>query len=365
MISRSLPPPKKWTVLIYSASDNNLYDMMQTDLDEAERVGTTDQLNVVAQTDHGPRGGGGQRLELQTNQEPGVQSPVLEELGPVNMASPETLADFVTWGQENYPAENYMLILSDHGGGWRGALSDQSARGWMSTPKIAEGLALAEERTGRKLDVLGFDACLMASSEVAHEVKDHAAFMVGSEEVEGGAGWAYNRVLSERVLGDVDRSLRERLQLSPRELAVRVVECAEGDQDNLATMSALDLARIDEVTDSVANLSAAIQGTEVDSQTLSQVANETQSFSSEFDLVDFAEKLKAAVAERDPALALAAQGVTEAVGAAVIAEQHREYYAGAHGLSIELDRRHTRKGYADLQFNQATGWKAAVEKIQY
>ena len=54
-----------------------------------------------------------------------------------------------------------------------------------------------------------------------------------------------------------------------------------------------------------------------------------------------------------------------AVGAAVIAEQHREYYAGAHGLSIELDGRHTRKGYADLQFNQATGWKAAVEKIQY
>jgi len=351
--------------MIYSASDNNLYDMMQHDLDEAERVGTTDQLNIVAQTDHGPRGGGGQRLELQTNQEPGLQSPVMEELGPLNMASPENLADFVTWSQENYPADNYMLILSDHGGGWRGALADQSGKGWMSTPKIAEGLRLAEERTGRKLDVLGFDACLMASSEVAHEVKDRASYMVGSEETEGGAGWSYNRVLSESLLSDMDRTLRARLDLTPRELAVRVVECAEGEQDNLPTMSALDLSRIDEVTGSVAALSAAIQKTEVDSQTLSKVANETQSFSTEFDLVDFAEKLRTAVAERDSVLAEAAQDVIEAVDYAVIAEQHRDYYAGAHGLSVELDPRHTRKGYTDLQFNAATDWKTAVEKIAY
>ena len=41
----------------------------------------------------------------------------LENLGKLSMASPQTLADFVTFSAEEYPADDYILILWDHGGG--------------------------------------------------------------------------------------------------------------------------------------------------------------------------------------------------------------------------------------------------------
>ena len=42
---------------------------------------------------------------------------LVEELPLDNMASGGTLTDFIVWGSENYPAEKYMLVLWDHGGG--------------------------------------------------------------------------------------------------------------------------------------------------------------------------------------------------------------------------------------------------------
>lgn len=36
----------------------------------------------------------------------------------VNMGDENTLLDFINWAKENYPVENYMLIMNDHGGGY-------------------------------------------------------------------------------------------------------------------------------------------------------------------------------------------------------------------------------------------------------
>jgi hypothetical protein len=49
-----------------------------------------------------------------------INSEVVEDLGEVNMADGQTLVDFVTWAIQNYPADKYALILSDHGMGWPG-----------------------------------------------------------------------------------------------------------------------------------------------------------------------------------------------------------------------------------------------------
>jgi hypothetical protein len=42
-----------------------------------------------------------------------------------------------------------------------------------------------------KIEVLGFDACLMNLLEVAFEMAGSARFLIGSEELEPGAGWPY------------------------------------------------------------------------------------------------------------------------------------------------------------------------------
>lgn len=364
------PPPeptpvtKKWTVMVYSASDNNLYRFMQSDLDEAERVGSTETMHVIAQTDHGPRRGTAQRIELVQDNTPGLTAPVKEDLGSYNMSAPEALADFIKWGMKNYPAENYMLIISDHGDGWKGAAQDWSHNGWMSTPDIENGLKMARQETGKKIDVLGFDACLMASAEVAHQLKDEVSYLVASQEVEGGAGWAYNRVLSEGTLKSLDKQLTAtRFNMDPKQVATHVVLCAEGNQDDLPTMSVIETSKMPAVVKALDNFADAMATSAVSKEKLTSAADATQGFYDYKDLKDFANKVKDNVQEEDCYLAGAAERLSRAVSNAVVAEQHSENYPNAHGMSIELSSTGS-DDYAQLKISQDSQWNEAVTAMR-
>ncbi|CAN0325264.1 unnamed protein product, partial [Phaeothamnion confervicola] len=331
-------PLKKWTVMVYSCSDNNLYRYMQEDLNEAEKVGTTDQLNVIAYTDHRPKGGNAGFYEVKTNDTPGFTSPVVQDRGNRNLSDPKELSEFIQWGMKNYPAENFMLIMSDHGAAWQGGMSDDGGGGHMTLPKIEEGLRTAREATGRQLDVLGFDACLMANVEVLHQLEDEAKFMVGSEETEGGAGWTYNRVLSKDMLAGSDMAMRSRLDYTPREMAEGVVRMAGGVQGDLPTMTAFDMSKVPQLSDAVNTFGNALLATNVSKADLSATANKTQGFAMEKDLHDFAGKIATGFGAADPALKEAAQGVQAAISNVIVAEQHSLRYPGAHGVTIELNK---------------------------
>lgn len=112
---------------------------------------------------------------------------------PANMGDASTFLDFLCYAYNNYPAGHYGLICWDHGGGpLFGYGSDELFDG--------DGLYLEEMRSAlevspfaeEKLDFIGFDACLMASLEVATVFADYAEYMVASEEVESGSGWDYS-----------------------------------------------------------------------------------------------------------------------------------------------------------------------------
>ena len=51
-----------------------------------------------------------------------LSSPVVQDLGEEDMGRAQTLVDFVTWAVNSYPADHYVLILSDHGAGWYGGV---------------------------------------------------------------------------------------------------------------------------------------------------------------------------------------------------------------------------------------------------
>ena len=107
---------------------------------------------------------------------------MVEDLGEVNMATGQTLVDFVTWAMENYPADHYVLILSDHGMGWPGGWSDPTAAaGDDSRTPAGSGLgrsalpatswtrrwARSAAQTGLDaFELMGMDACLMGHVEV-------------------------------------------------------------------------------------------------------------------------------------------------------------------------------------------------------
>lgn len=374
-------PAKKWTVMVWSASDNNLYSYMQKDIDEAEQVGSTDKLNVVVETDHGPKWFGQvKRYELQPDDTSGIKSPVKAKLGKADMADPNRLSDFIQWSMKNYPAENYFLVISDHGAGWMGACSDDGSDSWMSLPEIEAGLKDAREKTGRKLDVVGFDACLMASAEVAHQLRNETSYLVGSQETEGGAGWQYNRVLSKDMLADTDKQLRTKLDFTPRELAANVVKMAAGNQGDLPTMTALDTSKAGAVTEAVKNFGQAIVDGAISSRQLREAKGQTQAFYEYYDLHDFANNV-ASRAGDDSRLVESARAVQAAVDGAMVAEAHSNSYPRAHGLTIDLNRqsRDYKPGsphltaeqnarmdfgnYIDTAFAQETGWTRAQDKI--
>jgi hypothetical protein len=284
------------------------------------------------------------------------------------MASPDMLGNFIKETMEQYPAENYALIIGDHGAGWNGVIEDWSHFGWMSTPKIRKGieLGLANDNgeINKKLDIIGFDACLLASSEVAHELKHLGTFMVGSEDSEGGDGWPYTPLLSEKKLQSIDRDLGNRLNISSREMAERMVRGVEIDPENLTTMSAIDLSKIEKLTREIDSLAKGILSTRESNENIINIIKKTTSWNGYKDLYHFADMLSSDEAIKDEALKREAGIVRDAVKDAVIAEQHVPDYPNAHGLNIELPRHAPISNvYQELMFAKETKWDEAMAKI--
>jgi hypothetical protein len=188
-----------WTVLTYSLADTNLEEPMMADLEELGEVGTQDGLNLVALVDRSADYTdtavlglddwvGGKLIEIGQG-----EATELEDLGDINTGDPALLADFITRGITDYPADHYSLIISDHGAAWPGVGDDESAEGdSLTLDEIKEGITAGLAGTDvATLDLLGFDACLMATYEVASTLAPLAERLVASQELEPGHGWDY------------------------------------------------------------------------------------------------------------------------------------------------------------------------------
>ncbi len=357
-------PKKKWTIMHYSAADNNLTSYLVKDVNEMEAVGSTNTMNIIVQLDKGGKDCKRYYLKKDGNMYE-ITSPVIKDMGQVNMSDPKVLADFIASTMKKYPAEHYALIISDHGGGWKGAVEDDSDHGWMTTPDIRKALDMAEKETGKKLDVLGFDACLMSTTEVAYEMKDHVKYLVASEQTEGANGWPYTPLLTKKTLQKLDRSMRGKLDLTPEEFAKKMVEAAEGDQGTLPTMAATDLSKMKKVADAT-NLLAAhiILSDDSTKSTLKSIARKTQSFYGLKDQYHFAEQITKDESIKDEKLKKAAKALMDALKEAVIAEQHSSRYPNAHGLTAEIPSwGGVGKGYTDLKYAENTLWDEAMNSL--
>ena len=365
---------KKWTILLYSAADNNLERALVADVAELETVGSTKDMNVLVQLDRGKRPSsmsdgwaGARRFYLNQDADKSrIDSPVLDDMGQINMADPKVLADFITWGVKNYPAENYMLVMSDHGGAHWGALEDDSHGGaLMSIPQLREALEMAEQQTGAKMAIVGFDACLMANTETADELAGSAQVMVASEEVEGGEGWNYNKIFSSKSIEKLQTALDTKFNIDPREVAIKMVNDTHGFP-SIGTLSAIDLTQMKNVTAATDEFAKAVLKTTDSMADIRSVINSTKDFSGYAkDQIDFAEKLIKNPNIKDPALKETAQAMIDAVKSAVIAEQHSYANNGANGLQMEISPNGGNKvkfghAYQDLAFAKKTHWDEAM-----
>ena len=360
---------KKWTVLLYSAADNNLESALVSDVMELEGAGSTNDMNVVVQLDRGKRpsslsGGwdGCKRFFLQKDSDANnINSPALADLGQVNMSDPKVLSDFLQWGMKEYPAENYMLVMSDHGAGWPGALQDISHNDFASTPTLANAIADAEKATGQKVNIVGFDACLMASTEVAHEFAPVTDYLVASQNTEGGDGWPYSKIFTSKTIESLQKALESRFDVGPKEVAEQIVKDSHGFP-SISTLSATDLAKMKDLTEATDAFAKVLMESSVDKKTIKNIAARTKGWYGFKDQYDFAERLIKEPTITDDKLKTAAKEMQAALKEAVIAEQHSSAQNGAHGLTLEISSTGVAKpGYSDLQFAKDTQWDEAMK----
>ena len=190
--------PESWTYMLYSIADTNLEEPMLEDVAEMATVGSPIGVNTVALVDR-EAGHTDQPLlnldDWETAKLLYVQADEFAEiadLGELDMADPTTLASFIAFAVETFPADNYALTISDHGGGWTGIGPDDSSGEVLDLSEIAAGLDAGLDAAGlERIQLLGFDACLMATYEVASALAPYADYMLASEELEPGHGWDY------------------------------------------------------------------------------------------------------------------------------------------------------------------------------
>lgn len=300
-----------WTLLVYIAGDNDLDDAGIYDLKELLLAGASSDVHVVVQFDrYGPKAPA-KRYVIPSR--PGVPLnrvvPVI--IGETNTGDPKVLAEFLAWGRKTYPATRLGLVVWNHGGGWRPLTLDKAARTTrlalpdrrlftpdgpqralgtlvrhhhalflhpralaqdirralskyiavdessrsdsLDTIELEKAVRAGLSRRGH-LDLLGFDACLMAQLEVAYQLREHVHVFVGSEQTEPGFGWPYTRVL-KALIGNPN--------ITPKDFGVAIAKAYMASLANALflendTLSVLLAPRLDELAAATGRLGLAL-----------------------------------------------------------------------------------------------------------
>lgn len=200
--------PAEWTIMVFVNGKNNLEKFALRDINEMEKIGSTQKVNIVVEvgrmdgydTSDGDWKGVRRYYITKDSDMRKVNSTMLEDLGMIDMGDYNTAIEFGKWAKKKYPAKKYMFVLWNHGSGWiksvrsygmmKGISYDDQSHNHIDTPQMAKIL-----KAIGGVNVYGSDACLMQMAEVIYEIKDYAQYVVGSEDVEPGAGWTYNAFL--------------------------------------------------------------------------------------------------------------------------------------------------------------------------
>ncbi len=136
-----------------------------------------------------------------------------ERVGLVSMVESETLSDFINFSAENFPADRYHLIMWNHGGGTMGGFGydEHFPYDYLTLYDIENALM----NSTVKFDMIGFDACLMATAETAFMLEPYADYLIASEETEPGTGWYYTDWLT---------ALAENPSMSTLDMSINIID---------------------------------------------------------------------------------------------------------------------------------------------
>ena len=268
------------TVMIYMlGSDLESSGGMATrDLQEIINANIADNVNIIVETG-GATEWQNDVISSDTNQRYKCVSdklkPLQDNLGIKIMTKPDTLTDFITYCKTNFPANRYMLIMWDHGGGSAAGYGhdEYASNDTMTLDEIHSALTKADV----DFDFIGFDACLMATYETAVMLEQHADYMIASEETEPGIGWYYTGWIN---------ALSSNTSINTAELGQVLIDdftekCYENSAREQTTLSIIDLAEFAGTVPEAFNAFAASTGDMIEADQYDTIA-EARSDSREF-----------------------------------------------------------------------------------
>jgi len=354
--------------MVYIAGDNDLEKYIQPDFTEMiygiiASGGLNTNVNLVLQTDGWEQGLYSGNYWYDPTVRWFLGSAFLSEsIGEKNMGDPNTLINFVNWATAEYPADHYSLILWDHGNGFKSVCHEFNAYGNSIDYLSMDDLSYATNNFNKHLDIIGFDACLMAMTEVAYQFRDVADYYVASEPNEPGTGWEYENIMSN-LFGDPT--------ITPQQLVSTVVASYKDEYLNSNSfseaLSVIDLSAINELSNSLNTFAetALNYATESDWEIMRQLRDSALDMdptnlylSDDFcDLGQFMDSV--AKSNVSNSLFSASSNVYNLLNSSVVTEWHDNTLPGASGLTIYLPKPGTRidEDYnQDIDFLRDTKW---------
>ena len=330
-------PDTSWTVMLYLCGTDLESEggYASFNLDEICEAELNDNVNFLIEAGgtrewqtEGISNGELTRLHLEDG-----RMLIDEECDSSSMGDADTLSDFLRWGASAYPADRYMLIFWDHGGGSLfGVCQDELYENdSLSLKEVKNAIVEAEV----PFEVAGFDACLMSTLETAETLQGYAHYLVASEETEPGTGWDYTKWLD---------FLAENPGCDGKKLGSVIVDsymekCDSIGEKSMATLSVTDLTRIPELSAAFRDYSGElVMSTQNagDFQAVIREASRTESYGERsgtdgtYDMVDLGDLVN----NTGDILTKNSEAVLKALDEAVIYESHGVYRSRATGLSV-------------------------------
>jgi len=250
---------KKWTFMAYLDGD---YNDLQSDvfaiINDMELVGSTSDVNIIVQADdYNGWSGQTRRYYVEHDDNPAehdrnpenITSPLANiDTSEKNMGDPQTLIDFVCWTIDNYPAEHYSLTLFDHGLGWKGICFDQTSNfESIDTNELKYAMTMISNYSGRNLDILILDACMMGMMEVLYPIREYVSIAISSEDRTAFGDISYKGILE---------NLTDQPLVTPSQFAQKTVDTSYYAINDLHTHEyfGINMDKIEEITEVVNEL---------------------------------------------------------------------------------------------------------------
>lgn len=367
----------EWTVMIYMNGDNDLDACVYNDMTEIEKIGSNSAVNIIVQADRAKKTA--RRYIVRKNDgtikndDWGLVSECLSDVGEVDMGDYKEFVNFFDWGIKNYPAEKYALIIWNHGTGWKRTHYDGKSISFDDTSKnaittVQLGIALEKMKkiSGKKLDLLIMDACLMQMIEVLAEIQNSVDFVCASEDIEPNGGMPYETPF---------KFLTETPNCNSREFAGAIVKCfhdkyyaPRGENSTFYTYSAVDCSKINDFMLSFKNLTTGIANSmntnSSNAQAMAYIRKNVQrySFRDYADIGDMLKFMKSGL-KSDNSLAGLIDETLKRYNKLIVANVCGGVnVANSTGISIYIPNYAIKSHYKFLKFNQ-TGWTDFLTRI--